>query len=84
MTATVEQTRQDLARLIRQAAAGEEILITENGRPVAKLTALPLERSNSDRKQWLESLRAMRNLTTTGKPGSSTDEILSDDRSSRR
>jgi prevent-host-death family protein len=35
------ELRNDTAGLIRRAAAGEEIVITVNGRPAARLTALP-------------------------------------------
>ena len=83
MTATVEQTQQDLMRLIRRAAAGEDIVITQGGQPVAKLTGIPRERPAPDRKEWLESLRTLRDSTSTGKPGPTSDEILAEDRSGR-
>ena len=38
---TVEAASQRLLDLIRQAPAGEEIILTENGAPIAKLTPLP-------------------------------------------
>jgi prevent-host-death family protein len=37
----IRQARQDLPDLIDRAEAGEEIIITRQGRPVAKLVAAP-------------------------------------------
>ena len=38
MTATVEQTQADLARMLELARQGEEVVITRAGEPIAKLT----------------------------------------------
>ena len=40
MTATVEQTRADLTHILELARGGEEIVITQGGEPIAKLTGL--------------------------------------------
>jgi prevent-host-death family protein len=40
MTATVEQTQADLARMLDVAQQGEEIVITRAGEPIAKLTGI--------------------------------------------
>lgn len=40
MTATVEQTQADLARMLEVARQGEEVVITQAGEPIAKLTGL--------------------------------------------
>ena len=40
MTATVEQTQADLARILEIACNGEEVVITRGGEPVAKLMGL--------------------------------------------
>lgn len=37
----IRQARQDLPELIDRAEAGEEIIITRQGRPVARLVAAP-------------------------------------------
>lgn len=83
MTATVEQTQSDLTRLIRLAVGGEEIVITQAGQPVAKLTGIAQPSAAPDRGRWLESLRQLRERTSTGKPGKSSDEILTEDRDGR-
>ena len=38
MTATVEQTKADLTRMLELARQGEEVVITRSGEPIAKLT----------------------------------------------
>jgi antitoxin (DNA-binding transcriptional repressor) of toxin-antitoxin stability system len=83
MTATVEQTQSDLAGMIRLAVGGEEIVITQAGQPVAKLTAISRPVVALDREQWLKSLRELRESANTGKPGRSSDEILAEDRAER-
>ncbi len=37
----IKQARQELPDLVDRAEAGEEIVITRQGRPVAKITAMP-------------------------------------------
>lgn len=41
MTVTLSQAQADLAELIHRLTPGEELVITENERPVARLTAEP-------------------------------------------
>jgi prevent-host-death family protein len=83
MTATIEQTQSDLTRLIRLAVGGEEIVITNAGEPVARLTGITQGSGAPDRKRWLESLRQLRDLTSTRKPGKTSDDILAEDRAGR-
>lgn len=40
---TLEEAATRLPELIREANAGEEVVLTENNLPVAKLVTLPLE-----------------------------------------
>jgi antitoxin (DNA-binding transcriptional repressor) of toxin-antitoxin stability system len=42
-TITVEQAQATLKDLIRQMAPGEEVIITENKQPVAKLVSQPVK-----------------------------------------
>ena len=44
------ELRNDTAGLIRRAAAGEDIVITVNGKPAARLTALP---ATPVRRRWI-------------------------------
>lgn len=82
MTTSVEQTQSDLMRFIRLAVGGEEIVITQAGLPVAKLTAIVPASVPAERRRWLESLRQLREDTATGRTGRTTDEILAEDRAS--
>ena len=80
MTATLEQTQSDLLRLIDLAQRGEEVLITREGRAVARLTGVPQPRAVTDRRAWLEKLAALRSRLATRKPGPTVDQILDEDR----
>ncbi|HEU0008686.1 MAG TPA: type II toxin-antitoxin system prevent-host-death family antitoxin [Verrucomicrobiae bacterium] len=80
MTATLEQTQSDLAKLIDLAQKGEEVLITSNGQPVAKLTGLPQPRTPADRRAWLGKLAGLRARLATGTTGLSVEELLKEDR----
>ncbi|HXP62739.1 MAG TPA: hypothetical protein VN829_19725 [Dongiaceae bacterium] len=83
MTATLEQTQAELPRLLALAGQGEEVLITVEGRAVARLTGLPQPAAPS-KQEWLAELAELRELGATGKAGSPTvEEILADDRADR-
>ncbi|MCL4460119.1 MAG: type II toxin-antitoxin system prevent-host-death family antitoxin [Nitrospirae bacterium] len=55
MTVNVTELRQHLPAYLKQAAAGEEILIASHGKIIARL--LPEEDPSRKAKNWLESLR---------------------------
>ena len=80
MTATLEQTQSELLRLINLAQRGEEVVITSQGQPVAKLTGLPQPRTAADRRAWLAKLAALRERLATGKTGLTVEQILDEDR----
>jgi antitoxin (DNA-binding transcriptional repressor) of toxin-antitoxin stability system len=80
MTATLEQTQSDLLRLVNLVQQGEEVVITSQGRAVAKLTGLPQAEPSPDRQAWLERLRRLRESTATGKTGLTVEQILDEDR----
>lgn len=63
------ELRNNTAQLVQRAAAGEDIVITVNGRPVAQLVALP-ER----KRRWLSAQDMFRRLST-----SQADPALRDD-----
>ncbi len=83
MTATLEQTRSDLPRLIELAQGGEEVVITEQGRAIAKLTGVPQTKPPSNRPAWLAKLARLRESPATGKTTPTTEEILEDLRAER-
>jgi antitoxin (DNA-binding transcriptional repressor) of toxin-antitoxin stability system len=83
MTATLEQTQFDLPKLVNLVQQGEEVVITSQGRPVAKLSAVPPCSPPPNRQAWLARLRELRESTATGKTSPTTEEILDDLRSER-
>jgi antitoxin (DNA-binding transcriptional repressor) of toxin-antitoxin stability system len=83
MTATLEQTQTELPRLVALANQGEEVLITVEGRAVAKLTGLP-KLAIPSHQTWLAELAELRRQGATGKTGGPTvEEILAEDREDR-
>ena len=83
MTATVEQIQSDLLRLVNLVQQGEEVVITSQGRAVARLSALPPSAPSPNRQAWLARLRHLRASSATGKTSPTTEEILDDLRSER-
>ena len=80
MTATLEQTQSDLLRLVNLVQQGEEVLITSQGRAVAKLCAVPHSAPSPNRQAWLARLAELREQVSTGKTGSTVEQILAEDR----
>jgi prevent-host-death family protein len=83
MTATLEQTQVDLLKLLGMVQQGEEVVITSEGRPVARLMGVPQTTPSPDRQAWLAKLARLRESTATGKTLPATEEILDDLRSER-
>jgi antitoxin (DNA-binding transcriptional repressor) of toxin-antitoxin stability system len=83
MTATLEKTQSDLVRLVSLAQGGEEIMITSEGRVVARLTGVPPVKPSAGRQAWLARLARLREETATGKTSPTTEDILDDLRSER-
>jgi antitoxin (DNA-binding transcriptional repressor) of toxin-antitoxin stability system len=88
MTTTLLQGQADLPKLVELASRGEDVLITVDGQPKARLTradappagavALPV-----DMAVWLKVLEEARHKYSTGKPGPSGEQILEADRADR-
>jgi antitoxin (DNA-binding transcriptional repressor) of toxin-antitoxin stability system len=83
VTTTWEQMQSELPRLLDLVEQGEEVVITKQGRVIAKLTGVAQARPARDRKGWLAKLARLRGSAATGKAGASTEEILEDLRSER-
>ncbi len=80
MTATLDQTQAELPQLLERVRRGEEVVITQQGQPVARLTSLP---TAAGRSAWLEKLERLRTAKPTGLPGTQSETILDDLRSER-
>jgi antitoxin (DNA-binding transcriptional repressor) of toxin-antitoxin stability system len=83
MTATLEQTQSDLLNLVNLVQQGEEVVITSQGRAVAKLSAVLASTPSPDRQAWLARLRQLRERSATGRISPTTEDILDDLRSER-
>jgi antitoxin (DNA-binding transcriptional repressor) of toxin-antitoxin stability system len=85
MTATLEQVQSEWRKLIKLAQSGEEVVITSEGRAIAKLTGIGQsgKASKADYENWLKELANLRESLATGKTSPTTDEILDDLRSDR-
>ncbi len=71
----IRQARQALPELVDRAEAGEEILITRQGRPVARLVAAPQPA------RTLPSLGEFR--ARLGAPGTPAAKLLREERNAR-
>jgi antitoxin (DNA-binding transcriptional repressor) of toxin-antitoxin stability system len=84
MTATLEQVPREWLRLVRLVEQGEEVVITRQGRAVAKLSGVtPPKPPAGSRKDWLARLARLREGTATGKVSPTSEDILADLRSER-
>jgi antitoxin (DNA-binding transcriptional repressor) of toxin-antitoxin stability system len=81
MRATLEQTQSDLLKLLNLVQQGEEVVITSQGRAVAKLSAVPQSAPAPSRHAWLARLAELREQLSTGKTGATVEQILDEDRS---
>ena len=80
MTATVQDLQAQVLMLIDLARRGEEVLITQEGQAVARLTAVPPPKVAPDRRMWLQRLATLRARLATGVTGASVQQILDEDR----
>ena len=71
----IKQARETLPELVHRAEAGEEIVITRQGRAVARLIAAPCAR------KALTTLREFRR--TLGRDGTPAAKLVRDERSAR-
>lgn len=78
--ATVQDLQAKVLTLIDLARRGEEVLITQEGETVARLTGVPLPKAAPDRRAWLQRLATLRARLATGVAGASVQQILDEDR----
>ncbi len=90
MVATLRESQADLARLIELASQGEDVVITVDGKPKAKLTRTQVSRTDgglglrpAELAEWLNELEDLRRRYSTGKTGLTVEQILDEDRADR-
>lgn len=82
MTATVQQIQSELLRII-EIAKREEVIITSDGKAVARLSAVSQPQPDLDRRSWLQNLANLRDELATDKVTANSEQILEDLRSER-
>jgi prevent-host-death family protein len=85
MTATLTESQADLQRLVELASRGEDVLITVDGKPKAKLTSTGASSpaKSLDMASWLKDLEELRMKYHTSKTGPTVEQILEEDRAER-
>ena len=83
MTATLEQTQRDLLKLVNLVQQGEEVLLTCQGRAVARLSGVPQSAPSPSRQAWLARMAQLREQLSTGKTGPTVKQIREEDRAER-
>lgn len=90
MTTTLKQGQAELPRLVEIASQGEDVVITVEGKPKARLTRADAARkdgtaaeSPKDILVRLRELEELRRKYSTGKTGPTVDQILEENRADR-
>jgi prevent-host-death family protein len=88
MTATLSKSQADLPRLVELASQGEDVVITVEGRPKARLTRAetvvrPRQLSREETEKWMAELAELRTRCSTSKQGLTVEQILEEDRADR-
>jgi prevent-host-death family protein len=86
MIITLSQGQAELPRLVEIASQGEDVIITVEGKPKARLTRADAAENKGDETPldmaaWLKDLKEARRKYSTVKPGLSAEQILEKDRS---
>ena len=87
MTTTLNQSQADLARYVELASQGEDVVITVDGKPKARLTkAVPLTPkplSPEEVHAWMTELHELRARYATGRTASTSEQLIEEDRADR-
>ncbi len=76
---TVREANQNFSRVIAEAERGETIIVTKNGRPVAKITPQPQDRASDP--EWQASFAALeKSLRSKRGSGNRVGIITEDDK----
>jgi prevent-host-death family protein len=89
MTTTLSQTQAELPRLVELASHGEDVVITVDGKPKARLTKAhePVRKgkflSAAEMQAWDAELLELRERYATGKMTPTSEQIIDEDRADR-
>ena len=87
MTAALSTSQSELPRLVEIASRGEDVVITVEGQPKARLTRVDPPPAASapavDLNARILELASLREKYRTGKPGPTVDQILEETRADR-
>lgn len=82
MTAKVEQLQSEWRHLV-ELSQSEDVILTSSGQAVARLIGVKNSKKAVERREWLKDLAGLRQSTSCGKPGPSSEAILDDLRADR-
>lgn len=87
MTTTLSQSQADLPRLVELASQGEDVVITVEGKPKAKLTRAETSNghqlSAQELQTWMAELAELRERLSTGKTSPTAEQLVAEDREER-
>ena len=84
MIATLSKSQAELPRLVDLASQGEDVVITVEGKPKARLTRAEAPPSPAfDGKKWIAELEELNRHYHTGQNGLTVEQILTEDREDR-
>ena len=84
MTTTLSQSQTELPRLVELASQGEDVVITVEGKPKARLTRIEMAVPKPyDGRQWMAELEELNRRYNPGGNGMTTEQILAEDREDR-
>ncbi|CAN5880197.1 hypothetical protein BH24DEI2_BH24DEI2_07960 [soil metagenome] len=83
MVKTLRESKAKLSELVELASQGEDVLITVRGKVKARLTRVVPKDEAADIRAWVEELKELQKVHSTGKTNLSIEQILSEDREDR-
>lgn len=84
MVTNLREAKAQLSQLVQRAAAGEDIIITVHGRPVARMTAVvPAAPSQRDASAWMAELAAEAEASRCGPAHATSQQVWDELRADR-
>jgi prevent-host-death family protein len=87
MMTTLNQGQAEFPRLVELASQGEDVVITVDGQPKARLTKanpiLPKSLTPAELQTWMAELEELRARHSTGKSSPTSEDLMAEDRADR-